>query len=191
MKDKEREIFKCITDYYSQYGYCPSVRELCKLCGIKSTATVYHYEQKLAEKGLLVVQANKKRAISLNTQFRSVPVIGTVQAGLPVLAQENHEGYMTVPSDIFGEDDLFILHVNGKSMINAGINEKDYIIVSQQETARDGEIVVALIDDEATVKTLKSENGKPYLHPENEDFEDIKPDDFKILGKAIGLIRRF
>ncbi|MGN1234834.1 MAG: transcriptional repressor LexA, partial [Christensenellaceae bacterium] len=180
-----------IQRYTAENGYPPSVREVGASVGIKSTATVYHYISLLRDKGLLNKTDNKKRAVSLSSGAVNIPLLGTVTAGQPIFAYENYEDYYALPSAEFGSGELFMLRVQGTSMIDAGIQNGDKIIVHRQQSADDGEIVVALVEDSATVKRLFHRNGKIILHPENEEYSDIVLDEVIILGKVVGLVRSF
>ena len=157
--------------------------------GFKSTATAYNYIDRLRANGMLQKTDNKKRAVSLQRNLRTVPLLGTVTAGTPILATENYEGYYALPADEFKGDGIFMLRVQGDSMIGAGIFDGDKIIVRQQPTAENGEIVVALIEDSSTVKRFYKRDGKIVLHPENPRLSDYVLDDVVILGKVIGLVR--
>lgn len=187
--DKSNAVLEFIQSYISENGYAPSVREICKACDIKSTATAFGYINSLAERGLINKADNKKRAVSLKQNAVHVPLIGTVAAGQPIFATENYEGFYSIPSNLFTGEDLFLLNVRGSSMINIGIFEGDKIVVKKQDTADNGDIVVALVDDSATVKRFFKRDGKIILHPENDEMEDFIFDDVSILGKVIGLIR--
>lgn len=187
--DKSQEIYEFIQEYMDENGYAPSVREVCEHCNIKSTATAYSYMNQLHDKGLIVKQSNRNRAISLGRSTVTAPLIGTVAAGQPIFAQENYEDTFTLPSNLFSGDDLFVLNVQGNSMINIGMYDGDKIVVKRQNTASNGEIVVALVEDSATVKRFYKRNGKVILHPENDDMEDFIFDDVIILGKVVGLMR--
>ena len=190
--DKTQEVYNYITSFITENGYAPTVREICSACGIRSTATAFNIMNELSEKGLITkskVGENKRRAISINQQVVKVPLIGTVAAGEPIFAQENYEDFFSIPSNLFNGDDLFMLTVKGNSMINIGMFNGDKIVVKKQPVAENGEIVVALVDDSATVKRFFKRNGKIILHPENDDMEDFVFDDVTILGKVIGLVR--
>lgn len=196
--DKRLEdIYNYIKGFIDDNGFPPSVREIgAKFC-IKSTSTVHYYLEKLREQGLISQDANKKRAFSL-TQTRSasnfVPLVGNVSAGKGILAIENIEGEFPLPQDIFADKDLFMLHVEGDSMIEAGISDGDYVIVHPQNSADIGEIVVAFWQDKATVKRLHSLSPTLVLHPENSQMEDIvilPEDNPAIIGKVIGCIKKF
>ena len=191
----ENKLIK-VMDYIHRFseenGYTPSVRAIGAYCGIKSTANVHSYIERLQEKGYLNKAENKKRAVTLGKSGSvNIPLLGTVTAGQPVFAYENYEEYYSFPLGEFRGEDLFMLHVQGTSMINAGICDGDKIIVRRQQTAADGEIVVALVGESATVKRLFRRNGKIILHPENEVLDDFvfNPEEVSILGKVVGLIR--
>lgn len=188
------KIMDYIRKFSEENGYTPSVREIGAQCGIKSTATVHSYIERLQERGYLTKADNKKRSVSLNrTSGVNIPLIGTVTAGQPVFAYENYEDYYTFPAGEFRGSDLFMLRVQGTSMIDAGIYNGDKIIVRRQQTAEDGEIIVALVDDSATVKRLYRRDGKIVLHPENEALADMifEPEEVSVLGKVVGLMRNY
>ena len=187
--DKLNIVLDFIQKFISENGYAPTVREICANCDIKSTASAYQYMNKLNERGLISKAGNKKRAVSINQKAIKVPLIGTVAAGEPIFAQENYEDYFSIPSNLFDDDDLFMLTVKGSSMINIGMYEGDKIIVKKQPVAENGDIVVALVDDSATVKRFFKRDGKFILHPENDDMSDFVYDEVSILGKVVGLIR--
>ncbi|MDE6273929.1 MAG: transcriptional repressor LexA [Clostridiales bacterium] len=196
MLDKQKlyDVLDFINQYGEENGFPPTVRDICHELSIKSTATAYSYVNRLKEMGLLNKAENKKRAVTLKTSDTvKVPLIGTVTAGQPIFAVENFDGYYALPAAEFKADDMFMLRVSGESMIEAGIYDGDKIIVKKQETADDGDIVVAMFDDGieegATVKRFFCRDGKYILHPENETMNDFVLDEVKILGKVIGLIR--
>ena len=194
INEKTDKVYKFVIDYIDNNGYPPSIREICAKLGIKSTATAYSYIDRLKERGLLEKSPLKKRAITPATKkanFASIPLIGTITAGTPIFAVENLEGYCPLPEDFNGAEDDFALRVSGESMINAGIYDKDIIIVKKCDTADNGNIVVALIDDSATVKRFYKKDGKIVLHPENDFMSDMVFDDVQILGIVKGLIRKF
>lgn len=190
-EEKMTQVLEYIEKFIADNGYPPSIREVGKYNDIKSTATVYNYIAELRERGLLNKTDNKKRAVSIKTNSVNIPLIGTVTAGQPIFAYENYEDYYSLPANEFNGENLFMLRVQGTSMIEAGIFDGDKIVVQKQETADDGEIVVALIDDSATVKRFFRKNGKIILHPENAALSDIVLDEVKILGKVVGLLRSF
>ena len=192
--EKINNVYNFTIDYIESNGFPPSVREICSKCSIKSTATAYYYLEKLKNKGLLVKSPQKKRALtvpSLKKDFDTIPLVGTITAGSPIFAVENLEGYIPLPHDFNSIEECFALKVSGESMINAGIYDKDIIIVSKQNYAKNGDIVVALIDDSATVKRFYKDSSKIILHPENDTMEDMVFDDITILGIVKGLLRKF
>lgn len=185
----EDAVFKFIQEFISENGYAPCVREVCKACNIKSTATAFSVINRLKERGLLEKSDVKRRAISLKSKTVSVPIVGTVAAGQPIFANESYEGYVSLPDNFFSGEDLFILNVQGTSMIKIGIFDADKVVVRKQDTADNGDIVVALVDDSATVKRFFKRDGKFVLHPENDDMDDLVYDEVSILGKVVGLMR--
>ncbi len=194
MKDNLlNQIYDFIEEYNLNNGYPPSIREICAKCNIKSTATAHSYVERLKSKGLIEKKSQKKRTLTLSGQnlFKKIPLVGTITAGQPIFAVENLEGYYPLPPEFSSSDDVFALRVKGDSMIDAGIYDKDVVIVKKQETAENGEIVIALIDDSATVKRFYKANGKIILHPENTTMQDIILSNVQILGTVKGLIRKF
>ena len=195
-EEKLIKVMDYIRKFSEENGYTPSVREIGKECGIKSTATVHSYIEKLQNKGYLNKTDNKKRAVTIGKSSGvNIPLLGTVTAGQPIFAYENYEDYYTFPVGEFKGEELFMLRVQGTSMIDAGIMDGDKIIVRRQQTAENGEIVVAMINEEgsATVKRLFRKNGQVVLHPENEALTDMifEPGEVSILGKVVGLIRNY
>ena len=196
LNDKEQKVLEYIKEQIKDTGYPPSVREICAALGFKSTSSAHQYIWRLAEKGYIYKGDLKTRAIKVvgTESTISVPIVGKVAAGEPILATENIEDYMTIGESFFSKDalhnDNFILKVQGESMIEAGINNGDYIIVSKQSTARNGEIVVAMIEGEATVKTFYKEKDHIRLQPENSTMDPIIVRDCQILGKVVGLFRK-
>lgn len=195
-EEKLTKVMDYIRKFSEENGYTPSVREIGKECGIKSTATVHSYIEKLQTKGYLNKTDNKKRAVTIGKGSGvNIPLLGVVTAGQPIFAYENYEDYYTFPVGEFKGDELFMLRVQGTSMIDAGIMDGDKIIVRRQQTAENGEIVVALVNEEeaATVKRLYKRDGKIVLHPENEALSDMifEPEEVSILGKVIGLMRNY
>ena len=193
-EEKLTKVMDYIRKFSEENGYTPSVREIGKECGIKSTATVHSYIEKLQNKGYLNKTENKKRSVTIGKSSGiSIPLIGTVTAGQPIFAYENYEDYYTFPVGEFKGEELFMLRVEGTSMIDAGIMDGDKIIVRRQQTANNGEIVVALVEDSATVKRLFRRNGMVVLHPENEALEDMifEPNQVSVLGKVVGLMRNY
>ena len=187
--DKSEQIFEFMQKFIAENGYSPTVREICNACNIKSTATAFTYINQLAERGVINKVDNRNRAVSLKQKVVNVPLIGTVAAGQPIFATENYEDMYSIPNNFFTGDDLFMLNVRGDSMINIGMFDGDKIVVKKQETAENGDIVVALVDDSATVKRFFKRNGEIVLHPENDDMQDFVFKDVQILGKVIGLMR--
>ncbi len=191
--ERINQVYQFTVEFINENGFPPSVREICSKLNIKSTATAYTYLEKLKEKGLLEKSPLKKRAISVSKKginFKSVPLVGTISAGSPIFAVENLEGYYPLPEEFNTGGVEFALKVQGDSMINAGIYNNDIIIVHQQNNAENGEIVVALVDDSATVKRFYKNNGKIILHPENDSMSDMIFDNVIILGIVKGLMRK-
>jgi len=195
-EEKLTRVMDYIRKFTEENGYTPSVREIGKECGIKSTATVHSYIEKLQNRGYLNKTDNKKRAVTIGKGTGvNVPLLGVVTAGQPIFAYENYEDYYTFPVGEFKGEELFMLRVQGTSMIDAGIMNGDKIVVRRQQTAENGEIVVALVneDESATVKRLYRKNGQIILHPENESLSDMIYEDGQvtILGKVVGLMRNY
>lgn len=194
---KQEEILAYIKNEILKRGFPPAVREICQAVGLKSTSSVHSHLESLEKNGYIRRDPTKPRAIEiLDDSFQmvrremvNVPIIGTVAAGQPILAEQNIEGYFPVPSELMPNAQSFILKVKGESMINAGILNGDSVIVQRQSTARNGEMVVALVEDSATVKTFYKEDGYYRLQPENDTMEPIITTDVQILGKVIGLVR--
>lgn len=177
----------------STEGRIPSVREICSEVGLTSTSTVHHHLSALEEKGYISRERGLNRCIKINGEERSVsvPVVGKVAAGYPILAVENIETYVSVSEHLKRGRELFALRVQGESMINAGIYDNDIVIINKTPVAENGEIVVALVGEEATVKRFYKENGHYRLQPENDSFEPIIVDEVILLGKVISLIRSY
>lgn len=193
-EEKLIKVMDYIRKFSEENGYTPSVREIGKECGIKSTATVHSYIEKLQTKGYLNKTENKKRAVTIGKGTGvTIPLIGVVTAGQPVFAYENYEDYYTFPAGEFKGDELFMLRVQGTSMIDAGIMNGDKIIVRRQPTADNNDIVVAMVDESATVKRFFKRDGKIVLHPENETLADMifEPEQVSVLGKVVGLMRNY
>lgn len=203
LSSKQKKILDFMISEVKKKGYPPSVREICEATGLKSTSTVHGHLSRLEKKGYIRRDPSKPRAIELlvNTdtepadygerEYANVPIIGTITAGTPILAVENIEDTFPIPIDYLNNDTSFMLKVRGESMIEAGIFDKDLILVRQQNTANNGDIVVALLEDDyATVKTFYRENGHIRLQPENETMSPIIVNDVTILGKVIGLFRK-
>jgi len=195
LTEKERKMLEYISETIRKNGYSPSVRDIRSVLGIKSTSTVHLYLERLEKKGYIKKESAKSRTLRLETPdpiSDAIPIIGKVTAGQPILAVENYDGYVTfAPSSSYEKSELFALRVTGTSMINAGILEGDVVVVKQQTTAENGDIVVAMIDDEATVKTFYKENGHYRLQPENSDMQPIIVNELYILGKVIASIRYY
>ncbi len=198
-QSKLMAVLEYINRYSETNGFPPTVRDICRDMGIKSTATAYSYINRLKSQGFLQKAENKKRAVAVRGgESVRLPLIGSVTAGQPILAQENFEGYYTLPASEFKGEDLFLLRVKGESMIEAGIFDKDKVVVKRQSTAENGDIVVALFDDGveegATVKRFYRRDGKVILHPENSSMSDFVLDEenrVQIIGKVVGLLRSF
>ena len=187
--DKQEKILEFLNSYIEENGYPPSVREICAAVGLKSTATVSYHLNELKRQGRIQGDSSKKRAISLPETQRvgRIPLVGVVTAGLPILAVENQEG--TIPWD--GDQSCFALRVRGDSMIGAGILNGDKVVVRPQPDADNGEIVVALLGDEATVKRLRRDKDGIWLLPENPNYDPIDGREAQILGKVKAVIREY
>ncbi|VYU22736.1 transcriptional repressor LexA [Clostridium paraputrificum] len=197
-KDKQKEIYEFLKTYTENKGYPPSVREICEAVSLKSTSTVHGHLKRLEKKGLIKRDPTKPRAleiVELNSTKRemlNIPIVGKVTAGLPILATENIEDTFSLPLDFIKHDrELFMLKVTGDSMINAGIREGDLAIIEQTNAALNGEIVVALIENEATIKRFFKEKDSIRLQPENDSMAPIIVEDCSILGKLVGLFRQY
>lgn len=199
--ETQDRILAYIQSEIRERGYAPSVREIGEAVGLRSTSTVHGHLMRLEKKGLLRRDAMKPRAMGLSPELsaseeeafddvRRLPVVGRVAAGQPILAEENIEEEMPVPAGLTGAGEHFILRVRGDSMVEAGILDGDYIVVRSQPDAQNGEIVVALVEDSATVKRFYKENGYFRLQPENSTMEPIIVESVSILGKVVGLLRR-
>lgn len=196
---KQLEILEFIKQEILDKGYPPAVREICEAVDLKSTSSVHAHLSTLEKNGYIRRDPTKPRAIEIcddtfqmvRTEMVSLPVIGTVAAGQPILAEENIESYFPVPAEILPQGESFILKVKGDSMINVGIYSGDQIFVQSCNTAHNGDTVVALIDDSATVKTFYKENGHIRLQPENDSMDPIIVEDCQILGKVYGVFRLF
>lgn len=203
---KQKLILDFINDFQEKNGFPPTVRDICIGVGLRSTATVFTHLKNLEEKGVLNKSSAKNRAISVvkeatvtefvpkassNSEILEVPLVGKVAAGSPILAVENIERTFPLPMDMATNQEMFMLRVQGESMINAGILNGDLIIVARQPTAENGEKVVAMINDEVTVKTFYKENGYFRLQPENDTMEPIITTQLTILGKVVGLFRSY
>ncbi len=194
---KQQEILEYIKETILKKGYPPAVREICEAVHLKSTSSVHSHLETLEENGYIRRDPTKPRTIEIlddcfnltRREVVNVPLVGSVAAGQPILAQENIENYYPVPSELLPNQEAFMLKVKGDSMINVGIFDGDQIIVAQQETAENGDIVVALLDDSATVKRFYKETDRIRLQPENDAMDPIYATDVQVLGKVVGLIR--
>ncbi len=187
---KQKEIYDFLRRFTEENGYAPSMREICAAVGLRSTASVHYHLSELKKQGRIVMERNKNRTLTVTASrgvSGRVPLVGVVTAGLPILAVENIEDY--VPWD--GDEGCFALRVRGESMIGAGILDGDIVIVRRQQSADKGDIVVALIGDEATVKRLDIRENEVWLMPENEAFEPIDGREAVVLGKVKGLLREY
>lgn len=195
--DKQREILEYIKETILKKGYPPAVREICEAVRLKSTSSVHSHLEQLEKNGYIRRDPTKPRTIEIiddtfnlaRREVVNVPLLGTVAAGAPILAQENIENYFPIPVEMLHNKEIFMLKVKGDSMIDAGIYNGDRVIVAKADTARNGEIVVALVDDSATVKTFYKEKGRFRLQPQNASMDPIILDEVQILGKVIGLFR--
>lgn len=195
---RQREIFDFVKQYAGKYGYPPTVREIGKAVGLHSSSTVHTHLANLEKAGLIRRDPTKPRAIELLidkakqavSSPSGLPLLGQVAAGAPILAEENIEEYLEIPDVIGGEDGDYILQVRGDSMVNAGILDGDYVVVRSAKVARDGEIVVAMIEDEATVKRFFRERDRIRLQPENDEMDPIYSSEVDLLGTVIGMLRR-
>ncbi len=194
---KQQEILDYIKDIILQKGYPPTVRDICEAVNLRSTSSVHAHLETLEKRGYIKRDPTKPRAIEIiDDSFRmvrqemtSIPVVGQVAAGMPILAQQNIESYFPLPVEFVPNTETFVLKVKGDSMINVGIFSGDSIFVEVTKTAKNGDIVVALIDDSATVKTFYKENGHIRLQPENDSMDPIIVDNCEILGKVFGVFR--
>ena len=196
---KQEEILEYIKEHILKKGYPPAVREICEAVHLKSTSSVHSHLETLEKNGYIRRDPTKTRAIEIlddtfnltRREVINVPIVGSVAAGMPLLATENIENYFPIPSEFMPNQDVFILHVKGDSMINAGIFDGDNILVRQQSTASDGDMVVALVEDSATVKTFYKEDGYYRLQPENDSMDPILVNEVSILGIVFGVFRFF
>lgn len=196
---KQQEILQYIKDEILSKGYPPAVREICKAVHLKSTSSVHAHLETLEKKGYIRRDPTKPRAIEIidddfnlvRREIINVPVIGQIAAGEPIYAEQNIEGYFPILSEDMPSGNAFMLNVRGDSMINIGIFDGDRILVKEQHTASNGEVVVALVEDSATVKTFYKEDGHYRLQPENDTLDPIIVDQVEILGKVVGLFRTY
>ena len=195
--DKQKEILEYIKEMILKKGYPPAVSEICEAVHLKSTSSVHSHLESLEKNGYIRRDPTKPRTIEIldddfaltRREVVNVPVIGTVAAGTPILAEQNIEDYLPIPAEMLPNKEVFMLKVKGNSMIEAGIYSGDKVIVAKQPDAENGDKVVALVDDSATVKTFYKENGHFRLQPENSTMDPIILDHVEILGKVIGLFR--
>ena len=197
LTQRQQEIFNFVKGYASKYGYPPTVREIGKAVGLASSSTVHAHLANLEKYGLLRRDPTKPRAIELlfdkakkAVSQDGLPLVGQVAAGQPVLAEENIEEYVGVPDAAGGDEGEYVLRVAGESMRDAGILAGDFVVVARADTARDGEIVVALVGEEATVKRFFKERDHIRLQPENPEMDPIRSADVRVLGKVVGVFRR-
>ena len=196
---KQQEILDYIKDEILKKGYPHTVREICETVNLKSTSSVHSHLETLEKNGYIRRDPTKPRAIEIcddsfqtvRTEMVSIPIIGNVAAGQPILAEENIQDYFPIPAEVVPKGECFILNVRGESMINAGILNGDKVIVNACNTASNGDMVVALIDDSATVKTFYKEDGHIRLQPENDTMDPIIVDNCQIIGKVYGVMRFF
>ena len=196
---KQQEILEYIKSQILERGFPPAVRDICEAVHLKSTSSVHSHLETLEKNGYIRRDPTKPRAIEIlddsfnfmRREMVNVPIIGRVAAGEPILAEQNIENYFPIPMEYMPNSQTFILKVKGESMINAGILDGDFVLVEQRSTARNGEMVVALIEDGATVKTFYKEDGYIRLQPENDTMDPIIVTDLQILGKVIGIFRFF
>lgn len=199
ISNKQKEILDYLKSQIINKGYPPAVREICEAVKLKSTSSVHSHLETLEKNGYIRRDPSKPRAIEIiddefnltRRELVNVPIVGTITAGQPILAVENIDSYFPIPSEYMPNQETFMLLVKGESMINAGIFNADKILVQKQSHAKNGDIVVALIEDEVTVKTFYKENGYYRLQPENDSMEPIIVPELTILGKVIGLFRIF
>lgn len=195
--EKQREVYRFLLSYTESKGYPPSVREICDAVDLRSTSSVQNHLQNLEKQGLIRRDPTKPRALEIpelndRPEMIRIPVVGRVTAGVPILAQENIEDHFLMPLHFIKHDkSLFILKVLGESMINAGINDGDLAIIEQADSCSNGEIVVALIEEEATIKTFYKEKNMIRLQPENDTMAPILVPDCRILGRLVGIYRKY
>ncbi|MGN9134904.1 transcriptional repressor LexA [Clostridium sp. HCP1S3_B4] len=196
--DKQSEIYNFLKVYTETKGYPPSVREICEAVSLSSTSTVHGHLKRLEKKGLIKRDPTKPRALEIvelhenKKEMVNIPIIGKVTAGMPILATENIEDTFPLPLDYISHNkELFMLRVSGESMINKGINNGDLAIIEKCSTAKNGDIIVALIENEATIKTFYKEKNHIRLQPENDTMDPIIVPNCSILGKIVGLYRKY
>ena len=199
ISDKQRQILEYIKFEILEKGYPPAVRDICQAVNLKSTSSVHAHLETLEKNGYIRRDQTKPRAIEIldedfnlnRREVTNIPLIGTVAAGQPILAQQNIENYFPMPVEMAPNSQCFALRVQGDSMINIGINDGDYVFVKETNSAKNGDLVVALVDDSATVKNFYKENGHIRLQPQNDDMEPIIVQDCKILGQVFGVFRLY
>lgn len=197
--DKQRQILEYIKSETLSRGYPPAVRDICLAVGLKSTSSVHAHLETLEKNGYIRRDPTKPRAIEIldddfnlnRREVANIPLVGNVAAGEPILAEQNIEDYFPVPVDMAPNGQCFALRVKGDSMINIGINDGDYVFVKEANSADNGDLVVALVDDSATVKNFYKENGHIRLQPQNDDMDPIIVDNCMILGKVFGVFRLY
>lgn len=197
ISDKQQEILEYIKSQILQKGYPPSVREICEAVQLKSTSSVHAHLETLEKNGYIRRDPTKPRTIEIcddsfnltRREMVNVPIVGQVAAGEPIFAEQNIESYFPIPAEVMPNAPTYMLKVKGESMINAGILDGDYVLVKQQDVARNGEMVVALVDDSATVKTFYKEDGCFRLQPENDNMDPIIVSEVSVMGKVIGVFR--
>ncbi len=202
LTERQREIYEYIRKEVQKKGYPPSVREIGEAVGLSSSSSVHAQLEKLEQLGYLRRDPTKPRAIEIigsnsdweDYKFKdlvNVPVVGVVTAGHPILADQNIQDYFPLPKDFTNSSDVFMLRVRGDSMINAGIHDGDMVVVNRDSSAKNGDIIVALLGEEATVKRFYKEQQQVRLQPENEKYEPIYATDIQIIGRVVGLVRKF
>ena len=199
ISDKQRQILEYIKSEILEKGYPPAVRDICQAVNLKSTSSVHAHLETLEKNGYIRRDQTKPRAIEIldedfnlnRREVTNIPLIGTVAAGQPILAQQNIENYFPMPVEMAPNSQCFALRVQGDSMINIGINDGDYVFVKETNSAKNGDLVVALVDDSATVKNFYKENGHIRLQPQHDDMEPIIVQDCKILGQVFGVFRLY
>ncbi|MBQ9360158.1 MAG: transcriptional repressor LexA [Lachnospiraceae bacterium] len=197
--DKQRQILEFIKSEILDKGYPPAVRDICQAVDLKSTSSVHAHLETLEKNGYIRRDPTKPRAIEIldddfnlsRREVANIPIVGTVAAGQPILAQQNIENYFPFPVEMAPNSQCFALRVQGDSMINIGINDGDYVFVQETNSANNGDLVVALVDDSATVKNFYKEKGHIRLQPQNDDIEPIIVNDCQILGKVFGVFRLY
>ncbi len=202
-QNKEEQLLQYIKDYIRDNCYPPTVREMCRAIKVSSTSTISYYLDKLERENLIKKNPNKNRALEVvgqeqevtpinpSEEMVAIPVLGTIAAGAPILAIEECEEYFYTSPNMFKGEGLFMLNIHGDSMINAGILDGDQVVIRQQSTATNGEIVAAMIDGSATLKRFYKENGRYRLQPENDTMDPIYTDNVEVIGKLVGLVRKF